>query len=139
MNNSIEVSLVLELFSLQNKIQKKVAGALSVHGISFTEYLVLLCLQGATEHKLRRIDLADEVGLSASGVTRLINPMEKIGLVDKQSNARDARVSFVVLTAAGMRVLEESQKSFDFAAAASFSSLEKAQKKMLLTGIQALH
>ena len=138
MTDSTEVTLALELFSLQTKIDKKIAGALSPHGISFTEYLVLMHLQLAPENKLRRVDLADEVGLSASGVTRLINPMEKIGLVRKQSNARDARVSFVVLSAAGKRVLEETRKSFEHAVSVLFSSLDTSQQQALLASIQAL-
>ena len=49
---------------------------------------------------MRRIDLAERIGLSASGVTRLVNPMEKNHLVEKEINPRDARVSLVHLSKA---------------------------------------
>lgn len=53
---------------------------------------------------MRRIDLADSVGLSPSAVTRLLAPMEKPGLVEKEANPRDARVSLVKLSTAGAGV-----------------------------------
>ena len=52
-------------------------------------------LNEASTHSLKRIDLAEQVGLSASGVTRMLLPMEKIGLISKEEGARDARVSLV--------------------------------------------
>jgi DNA-binding MarR family transcriptional regulator len=54
------------------------------------------------------VDLAERVGLTASAVTRILIPLEKIGLVARQPDPRDARVSYAVLTAAGRRVLKES-------------------------------
>jgi DNA-binding MarR family transcriptional regulator len=53
---------------------------------------------------LRRVDLAAAVGLSPSGVTRALAPLERRGLVARQPNPRDARVAFASLTDAG-RVL----------------------------------
>jgi DNA-binding MarR family transcriptional regulator len=92
---------------VQAVIAKKLDAYLGMHGISFTEFMVLYHLENAPDNKLRRIDLADKTGLSASGITRLIAPMEKIGLVQKESNARDARVSFVRITPAGNRIFDE--------------------------------
>lgn len=57
---------------------------------------------------MRRVDLADKVGLTASGITRLLAPMEKVGLIKREANERDARVSFVVLAPGGKRKLAES-------------------------------
>lgn len=111
-----EGELVITLANLQNRIQKRLGGALSLHGISFTEYLVLRRLRQAPGNKLRRIDLAQSVGLSASGVTRLLNPMQKIGLVKKEEAARDARVSLVALTEAGGKIMEDADVSFNQAA-----------------------
>jgi DNA-binding MarR family transcriptional regulator len=62
------------------------------------------------------VDLAEKVGLTASGVTRLLVPMEKIGLVKRQANKQDARVSFVVLTPVGKRKLTESLEDAEYLA-----------------------
>lgn len=89
--------LVIDLMNLQGKIQKRVGYALSVHGLGLSDYFVLNQLYIAPSQKMRRNELAERVGSSPSGITRLLNPLEKIGLVEKESNPRDARVSLVTL------------------------------------------
>lgn len=76
-------------------------------GIGFSEFIILYHLDQASENKMRRIDLADKIGLTASGITRLLLPMEKIGLISKEANEHDARVSFVVLAPGGKTKLSE--------------------------------
>ncbi|MEJ2403049.1 MAG: MarR family transcriptional regulator [Candidatus Thiodiazotropha sp.] len=120
MSEEIESGLVLNIISLHSKIQKRIGSALSAHGIGVTEYLVLNQLYATPRHNMRRTDLADRVGLSPSGITRLINPMEKIGLVEKEANPRDARVSLVALSATGKKTFEEARVSFLHASAALF-------------------
>jgi DNA-binding MarR family transcriptional regulator len=73
----------------------------SHHGISFSDFQLLNHLARAPGGKLRRVDLADRVGLTASGVTRSLLPLEKIGLVTREADPRDARVGFAVVTPAG--------------------------------------
>ena len=107
MSTCPEGELLIKLANLQTRIQKRLSSALAPHGISFTEYLVLFQLNQAPGKTMRRIDLAEKVGLSASGVTRLLNPMQKIGLVKKEENARDARVSLVALTGTGNTIFQD--------------------------------
>ena len=78
----------------------------AIHGIGLTEYMVLLHLMKAQNHALRRIDIADALARTASGVTRLLVPMERIGLVEKETNQRDARVSLVKITPAGEELFQ---------------------------------
>lgn len=112
MATSSETELLVKLSNLQAKFQKRLGVTLSFHGLSLTEYLVLRELCQVPAKNLRRIDLAQAVGLTPSGVTRLLNPMEKIGLVTKEEGARDARVSLVAVTKAGQRIFEESSSTF---------------------------
>jgi DNA-binding MarR family transcriptional regulator len=116
--------LVMSIINLHSKIQKRIGGALSLHGVGLSEYLVLHQLFIAPNQKMRRVDLAEQVGLSPSGVTRLLNPMEKIGLIEKEDNPRDARVSLVALSIAGKRVYEETQLSFQYASTSLFEPLD---------------
>ncbi|GHA22385.1 hypothetical protein GCM10008090_35180 [Arenicella chitinivorans] len=125
MSENLEADLVISIISLQSKIQKRVGAALSVHGIGLSEYLVLNQLYIATNQKMRRSDLAEQVGLSPSGVTRLLNPMEKIGLIEKSYNPRDARVSLVALSETGKKITEEAKISFEYSSVALFESIEK--------------
>lgn len=112
MTTSVDTELLIQLTNLQAKFQKTLTAGLSPHGISVTEYLVLRQLDAAPGKRLRRIDLAQAVGLTPSGVTRLLNPMEKIGLVSKEAGARDARVSLVAIAPAGETIYRESRVTF---------------------------
>lgn len=123
--------LIIELMNLQFKIQKRIGSALSVHGLGISDYLVLNQLYIAPSKKMRRNDLAARVGLSPSGITRLLNPLEKIGLVDKESNPRDARVSLVALSAPGKQIYEDAKASFSDASHLLFEPLNAAQLNKL--------
>jgi DNA-binding MarR family transcriptional regulator len=85
----------------------------SWHGISFAEFTILLELSRAPSLRLRRIDLANAVGLTPSAVTRALIPLEKIGLVRRQSDPRDARVGYAVLTPAGRRRVDEAMEAVE--------------------------
>lgn len=77
----------------------------NLHGLSFSDFMVLYHLQRAPGTRLRRVDLAERLGLTASGVTRTLLPLEKLGLIDRQPDPRDARVGYASITEAGQRLL----------------------------------
>jgi MarR family transcriptional regulator, 2-MHQ and catechol-resistance regulon repressor len=77
------------------------------HGLTMSEYEVLFLLSREPEHSMRRIDLSREVRLSPSGITRMLDRLETTGLVEKGRCAQDARVTYAVLTNAGMKKLHE--------------------------------
>ena len=130
--------LCMDFTVVHTHIAKKLDGQLSIHGINFSEFMILFHLERAPEMKMRRIDLAGKIGLSASGITRLVNPMEKIGLVHKEANKRDARVSLVKLSAAGQRILQESGLSLDATTPAILSNLDEAKINGLLEALKLL-
>jgi len=127
MSFTTEAQLVLSIDKLAGDFARKLEGALTPHGISFTEFTVLNALQGSVDNTLRRIDLAQHVGLSASGITRMLRPMQKIGLVERDTNPRDARVSLVSLTQAGQRIFEEASISVNLKAESLLSALTQRQ------------
>jgi DNA-binding MarR family transcriptional regulator len=69
--------------------------------IPLASYDVLVQLAEAPGHRLRMTELADRVLLSRSGLTRLIDRLERDGLVRREPVADDARGMFAVLTTAG--------------------------------------
>ncbi len=81
------------------------------HGLTLSDYDVLVQLYFAPEQALRRVDLARTVLLTASGITRLLDGLERSGWVEKRSCKTDARVSYAVLTTAGIAKFEETQAS----------------------------
>ena len=121
-------SAFLILNSLVNtKLTKKADSQLSYHGLSFTEYMIMHHLNESPHKTMRRIELAESVGISASGVTRLLAPMEKTGIVEKEANPRDARVSLVKLSKTGQKLFKEASVSFDHCAKSLLSPLTESQ------------
>lgn len=131
MNLNEPSTLVMNLIALHSKLQKRIGGALTMHGLGLSEYLVLQRLHAAPDQKMRRIDLAEQVGMSPSGITRLLNPMEKIGLIGKETNPRDARVSLVSLSDAGKRVYREARLAFEQASVNLIKPLNEQETSTL--------
>ena len=125
------MKLVMDLSQLHSKILKRIEPQLSVHGISFTEFLVMTRLNGAPNQTMRRIELAESIGLSASGVTRLLAPMEKRKFVQRQANARDARVSLVQLSDMGTQLFSDALTTYEHATAAFVQTLDGGQLKQM--------
>jgi DNA-binding MarR family transcriptional regulator len=73
------------------------------HGLTISDYEVLLRLARAPEHRLKRVELAQSVVLTPSGITRLLDGLEASGLVERAACAADRRVTYAVLTSAGER------------------------------------
>ena len=87
------------------------ADLVASHGLTLNDYEVLLHLSRAPERSLRRIDLAERVLLTPSGITRLLDGLERAGLVEKATCEHDARVSYAVLTDAGYERLRAAGKT----------------------------
>lgn len=131
---SPELLLLMNINKLQSIMVRKF-DSLSAHGLGFNDFVILYILSQSSESKMRRIDLAEKVGVTASGITRLLNPLEKIGWVARETNERDARVSYVVITANGKRIVEEAQVTAEHTAK-NILSLKK--NKALQTATELL-
>ena len=75
------------------------------HGLSLNDYEVLLHLARAPGRRLRRVDLAGKILLTASGITRLLEGLERAGHVERASCKSDARVIYAQLTETGLEKL----------------------------------
>ncbi len=83
----------------------------ALHELTLSDFDVLIQLYFAHGRRMRRIDLARSVLLTASGITRLLDGLESGGLVAKERCASDARVTYAVLTKAGVRKIEDARES----------------------------
>ena len=81
------------------------------HGLTISDYEVLLRLAQASDRRMRRVDLAEQVLLSASGITRLLEGLERAGYVDRAACDSDRRVVYAVLTDEGLAKLREASRS----------------------------
>lgn len=83
------------------------AELLAAHQLSLPEYGVLVTLVEAPQHRLRMTELAEQVLISRSGLTRLVDRMQGAGLVERFRCPSDARGMHAVLTDVGYQRLKE--------------------------------
>ena len=104
------LAAVLALLRAHARIEERFGNALgSIHGLALKELLLLMHLDGAPKARLSRIELARRLHVSASTVTRMTQPLEKLRMVGRQSDPRDARLAYVVLTPAGQRLVTDAR------------------------------
>jgi DNA-binding MarR family transcriptional regulator len=131
---------LFDLALARTLIARDVDHPLSQHGISLADLAILRELRSAPGGKLRRSELAQRLGVTPSGVARQLGPLERIGLVDRESHERDARLALVVLTDAGTRVAGEALETAEYAAeralAARWSDAERDRLAKLLAAVR---
>lgn len=79
------------------------------HDLPLLSYDVLIYLRSAPGKRLRMAELADDVLLSRSGITRLVDRLEREGLLTRDTCSSDGRGCFAVLTEAGEEVLSRAR------------------------------
>jgi len=109
-----EQALSLAFAASWNRLEKRLDSSLgSIRGISFAEYRLLRALSDAPNAWASRVDLANAVGLTPSGVTRALRPMEKLGYVTTAKSKRDARLALATLTPAGQELVNDASGVVD--------------------------
>lgn len=122
----------LRLAKAHASLVRRLDGRLgTLHGLSFGDFMILLYLGRAPGGRLRRVDLAGMLGLTASAVTRTLIPLEKIGVVTRQRDPRDARVGYASLTPAGKRLLEDAITAAEVASEDAVTSANAPQLNAL--------
>jgi len=128
------VSLLRAHSTLTRELNAELVNA---HGLTINDYEVLLHLARADDRRLRRVDLAERLVLTASGITRLLDGLERARLVEKARCESDARVTYAVLTEPGLARLREAgrthRQGIDRAFASRFSDEEAVELSGLLT------
>ncbi|MHB1739962.1 MAG: MarR family winged helix-turn-helix transcriptional regulator [Actinomycetes bacterium] len=89
------------LMEVRDGLVARLSPQLTEHHLSVIEAEVLVRLLRSPGHRLRMADLAAQVGLTASGLTRVVDRLEQGGLVVRAACPSDRRGTFAQLTAAG--------------------------------------
>lgn len=98
--------MALATLDAASKLTRRLDRSLSgIKGISFSEYQMLSHLAAQARTGVTRVDLAASVGLTPSGVTRALKPLEKLGFVETIKDERDARRALARLTDAGAELV----------------------------------
>ncbi|HTU80943.1 MAG TPA: MarR family transcriptional regulator [Candidatus Acidoferrales bacterium] len=102
------------------------------HGLSLTELLLLRAIGERPDGRLRPADLARELHLSASGVTRALLPLEKRGIVKRLADPADGRASFATLTPAGEALVADASRTAGELAERLMRRLSLGQTRQLI-------
>ncbi|HTO26380.1 MAG TPA: MarR family transcriptional regulator [Gaiellaceae bacterium] len=93
-------------------VTRQLSGRLEAeHGLTLSDFDVLIQLYHAPDRQMRRVDLSRSVLLTASGITRLLDGLERAGWVTKGRCNSDARVTYAVLTDDGVAKCEAARKT----------------------------
>jgi DNA-binding MarR family transcriptional regulator len=121
---STNLTTVLNLARARTVVLRDVDHPLgSHHGLGLNDLAVLLELKAAPSWTLRRVELARRLAVTTSGIARQLAPLERIGLVTRESNPADARLALVVLTPRGAELAEEAAATAEEAAVLSLGRL----------------
>jgi DNA-binding MarR family transcriptional regulator len=120
MTSSLDTLFDLSLARTQ--LARDVDHPLSAHGISLADLAILRELRREPGQKLRRSELAQRLGVTPSGIARQVAPLERIGLVARESHDRDARLALVVLTDTGRAIVDDALKTAEQAAEQAFAA-----------------
>ena len=111
-HNSVEIQAFVRLVRASIAVTRELSSQLQAdHGLTINAYEALLRLARAPGRRMRRIDLANGLLLTASGVTRLLDGLERDGFVGRDACDSDRRVTYAVLTTAGRDKLREADRS----------------------------
>ena len=111
--SAAELAVWRTMLRAQAQISRRLqADLLARHGLALGSYEVLMHLGEAAGGRLRMNDLADRVLLSRSGLTRLVDRLQRDGLVVRQSCADDARGLYAALTDAGRGRLADATPTY---------------------------
>jgi len=128
---------LFELSLLRTVLARELDHPLSLHGISLSDLALLRELRLAGGGKLRRSELAQRLGITPSGVARQVAPLERMGLVARESHERDARLALVVLTETGARIVDEALATAGAAADRAFEQRWSPSERQQLAELVA--
>lgn len=110
----------------------------SVHGLGLNDLALLLELQARPGGRMQRVELADALGITPSGVARQLGPLERIGVVTREPHPKDARLALAVLTPAGDTLASDAAVTARRAAQQAFdghwSSADQTALRALVAG-----
>jgi DNA-binding MarR family transcriptional regulator len=130
--NDAPLAALLRLARSHAAVTRKLDADLgSHHGLAFAELRLLQVLATASHARLRPTDLAAELEITGSGVTRAVLPLEKRGIVRRERDPEDARSSRVVLTPAGRTLVAEALRTAAETAARQLRRLSLGQTRQL--------
>ena|SRR2546427_4349474 len=131
-------AVVMAILSSADRIQRRLGVLFEPHGITSQQFNVLRILRGAPPEGLCTLAIAQRMIERAPGITRLIDRLEKKGMVRRVRSVDDRRQVWCRITAAGERLLarlDDAVEAFDGATVRGISAADQARLTALLEGV----
>jgi DNA-binding MarR family transcriptional regulator len=107
------------------------------HGLGISDLALLMELLKAPTGRMQRVELARSLGITTSGLARQLAPLEKLGIVARESSPGDARLALVVLTAAGAELARNAERTAGEAAARALAAVWSSTEQERLAALVA--
>jgi DNA-binding MarR family transcriptional regulator len=133
---------LLTLLRTADRVKGRLAATIEAHGITAQQFNVLRILRGAEPEGLPTLTVATRMVERAPGITRMLDRLERQGLVGRERRAGDRRCVHVRISRQGLELLEGLDRPVDAADRAAFSALdarELAQLTALLEKVRQAH
>lgn len=137
-NQTREKAVVLAILQSADRLKRSAAAMLEPHDITLQQFNVLRILRGARPDGLCTLTIAQRMIEQTPGITRLIDRLEKKGLVRRVRSESDRRQVWCRITPAGERVLaqlDSAVEAYDVAAVRELSPADRDQLATLLDRI----
>jgi MarR family transcriptional regulator, organic hydroperoxide resistance regulator len=119
-------------------LRRRMARIVEPHGITPQQYNVLRILRGAHPDPLPTLEIRERMIEEAPGITRLVDRLERRGLIERERAEDDRRRVDCWITAAGLALLEELDEEADAADEVTTAGLAPREVEALLRSLEAV-
>src|SRR5262245_4412736 len=132
-------AVVIAILRSADRLRRRAENMLAPHDVTLQQFNVLRILRGARPEGLCTLTIAERMIEETPGITRLIDRLERKGLVRRVRSEEDRRQVWCSITPAGERLLarlDEPVEQLDRAAVARLSAADQDQLTALLGQLQ---
>lgn len=134
---SLEAEVILTLLRTADALSRGVEEILKLAGLSGTQYNVLRILRGAGEQGLCCREAAERMITRDPDITRLVDRLERRGLITRSRDSRDRRVITVRISEAGRKILKDLDGPIEEFNRNRLSHMDKGDLRKLLELLEA--
>jgi len=135
---STKLQFFINLSIAESKIRRRFDSRLGINGVGLDDYLILHALNKARNLQIERAELAKQVGISITDLTRKLPKLEKIGLIDREENPKDVNNSKVKLTMNGKKVYGYATESAEEKALDLFPAKKNTEVELLIEALNSI-
>ena len=136
---STKLQFFIDLSIIQSKVRRRFDSRLGINGVGLDDFIILHVLNKARNHQMERAELAKQVGISTTDLTRKLPKLEKIGLIEREDRPVDIKKSKVILTNSGKKVHGYATESAEEKALDLFPSKKNTEMELLVEALNSIN